>query len=887
MRLFFGAPGSGKTTRILDEIRPRLRSGRGFLLVVPTSTMAEHVANLLAREGLPVRPSSVRTMAAFAQTVSPGAAPASPQVLSLLITRILAARKPRAFAPLLDRPGLAPALRDAIEDLANAGCDSLQWAGLRRLGVHRGDITDALGLVYEDLEKELQQRDLRLRPAQLEAAASELRKQHGLDVEDVYLDGFFSFTPAELELLKALNARARVTVALPEWPGAAASRTALLQMGAHEERLQVIRRQPATTLTAAPDARREAEEIALRILDLHADGRAFREMAVVLRSRAPYAPLLETTFERFGIPVRSYFATPLETHPVVRFFSQLVEALLSDWELERTAEALLMPVARSSVCAAAPRFEYAVGEALPGKGLDKLQTIAASFDGAGPLLEAIDALRGLDSAWREPAAPAEWASRLASLVSLVAPPRPNSAVVPAELRVYRARAEALQMFQTTLDVVASLLPPEPLSLESFYLSAVPALAAADLRVGDHRRETVHLLDVFEARQWELPVVFVCGLLEGDFPRHPSPDPLIGEECRIRLRQSGVPVSSRAEREQTDRFLLTFAQTRATDRLYLSWPVDDGKGAPTLRSFALDDLGLTRVEARRASIVPSAPVNPAPFGPLRDEQLLAWLTAVHPQQSVTALDDFLQCPFRYFAGKTLELKEAPKRPAERLDFAAVGSLVHRSIAEWHTGHEEMPSVFERNWERTLRRLRIPPSYRIEIQHSHLLQELCDYASAFQCDPAWTVHMERPVTLEVEGVTVNGRADRVDINAASECRAFDFKYSTKSGIERKTKEAGEMRSVQGGIYMAALREAGLKPLSFTYIGLRGGLREKTVAGGPEVESHIEEALRTAGQAILQIYQGEIAVRPADVAKCEWCAFRDTCRVTGLPAALAAEA
>ena len=44
----------------------------------------------------------------------------------------------------------------------------------------------------------------------------------------------------------------------------------------------------------------------------------------------------------------------------------------------------------------------------------------------------------------------------------------------------------------------------------------------------------------EARQWELTAVFLCGLLEGEFPRRVTADPILGDDVRFKLKQGDYP-----------------------------------------------------------------------------------------------------------------------------------------------------------------------------------------------------------------------------------------------------------------------------------------------------------------------------------------------------------
>ena len=168
-----------------------------------------------------------------------------------------------------------------------------------------------LGAVFAEAETRLAASGLALRGRRLRAAAGKLRAGEGAPPAETIFDGFFTLGPAEVDLIQALAERGSVTVTLPSLDAR------LVRAGFEVERLESVRRSPERKLFAAATAEREVEEIARRILEQAAQGRPFREMGVVLRSRQPYGPLIETTFRRFGIPVRGYFLDPLGSHPAV------------------------------------------------------------------------------------------------------------------------------------------------------------------------------------------------------------------------------------------------------------------------------------------------------------------------------------------------------------------------------------------------------------------------------------------------------------------------------------------------------------------------------------------------------------------------------------------
>ena len=110
---------------------------------------------------------------------------------------------------------------------------------------------------------------------------------------------------------------------------------------------------------------------------------------------------------------------------------------------------------------------------------------------------------------------------------------------------------------------------------SEYLAKLDAvLRLTALRIPDQRRNVVQVLSVYEARQWELPVVFVCGMVEKQFPRYHTQNLFFPDAQRHRLAERGWRLRTTADRNREERFLFELAITRATEQLYFTYPTRD-------------------------------------------------------------------------------------------------------------------------------------------------------------------------------------------------------------------------------------------------------------------------------------------------------------------------
>jgi ATP-dependent helicase/DNAse subunit B len=884
MKLLIGPPGSGKTTHILDAVRSRLARGDDrFRLVVPTATMAEHLRNMLAREGLLVRVSRIVTLSRLISSLLPGRKTASGPELEFIVQESLARLRPRSFASTMDTPGLPAALASAIEELAGAGCGPDTWSAMGSMKVWTSPMMADLGRVYADVDADLEQRQLILGPRLHAEAAAAIAGGDLSDCDSLYFDGFYTLSPAEIAFIRSAARHVSLTLTLPEWPGAADVRQSLLASGCAEQRCHKIRPEPRIEVSPAATVHREAEEIARRILALNEQGTAMGEIGVIVRSSGPFSSLLESTLARFGIPVRSYLAQSLASHPVAVWIARLADAVRADWEHGAALDVLRNPAFRAGLSPAIEDFTAKVIEAMPASGIDRLQAIASALPGAEAIQQTLATLSATGDWAQKALAPVEWAEAIKDQLALAAPPDGTS---PEAVRISRARAAAITSVAASLDETAAFLGNAAIGFEAFWSHAARVIQSASLRPTSTRRDAVALMDAYEARQWELPVVFVAGLLEGEFPRRPRIEPILPNDLRIRANQSGIALRTRDDREQEERFLFSLALSRATRLTVLSYPRFDATGEETLRSFVLESL--------QAAPVPPVPVRirasrPAPIPPppvLLSNDAIRAVRVIHETHSGTALESFLSCPFVFFARNTLALEDPPAQPPDRLDMRETGSLVHAVIAEWHKlGRGPIDAVFDSHWKRLVARLRVPEGYHSEFERLRALRALRHYAANPQVGEGFLAAFEEKVRIKLpSGETVKGRIDRTDSDSEGNCRVIDFKYSRSGKLARlkALDDAGAL--LQLGIYMAALRDRGLNPVAAAYVPLRSAENWKFKENAEEM---IQIAIGRADSAATRILSGEIAPSPAIDDVCEYCEMSNACRIVEIRRGLAGAA
>jgi ATP-dependent helicase/DNAse subunit B len=882
MKLLTGLAGSGKTSRIMEQFRDGLRRrDSGVRLLTPTATLAQHLQNQMARDGFVLRPGLIQTLSRFVDSFAADMPQVSQPLLYLIVEEAASRVNRPEFARVVRLPGFCAALARTMEELSSAGCDAERLAGSMARKGGPAPLGDAFLAVYREVDSELRRRGLATRSQRLLHAAERIARDGHPAIHTIWLDGFYALPDPELAVIGAMCRHADVTLTLPAAAITEPTRERLLAMGFVEQACTWQGTPPRIELCATPSIEREADEIARRILEQVAAGRPFRDMGVIVRSPELYEPILRATLDRFGIPARFYFDADLSRHALVRYLAGIVEAMLGGWD---HAEALA--AIRLAPGIACDEFDFAVREKMPGRGLAALRRIAADAatrrhgDAATDVLELLGLIEKLE-AWRTISmAPADWARRLQGLREFYTPgqPEPGSYETAA---IARGQAAVLELFDGAMEDAARALGDRPVPLPEFWRAAKSVLRLTPLRVDDGRRNVVHVLGAHEARQWRLPVVFVCGLVEKQFPKFHSQDPFFPEAARTQLKQAGIRLRTAADFEAEERFLFDWAVTRATESLTLSYPQCDARGQQNLPSLYLDGVA---AESPWKAVLPQPGGQSCvtrPPAAIASPDLLENLALRHQAFGPRALESYLQCPFQFFGRYTLHLHAAPARPDKRLDFLTQGIVVHAVLAAIHIDSRPLEETFDAVFARVCEERHVPPGYRTEACRQRMLADL----RALVEDPGWMqgyeIRTEQKFRYNLSpNVEISGRIDRMDVTPNGGAYVIDYKYS---GAQNTKNLGGNENLLQPQLYLLALeRVFELRPEGMSYWGFKGDVK-RTPWVPFEPARAIETVLRIAGE----VRAGRVEPIPADQEKCRFCDYRDVCRFEVAAPALTEEA
>ena len=849
--------------------------------------MARHVRHEVARRRGICPADSVQTVASLVEELTPNLEEPSPAVDRWLLDEALR----RAARPELERlaeaPGLRSELAETIRALLGSG-RSQAFANIATTPLERA--VAAVTAAYQDL---LASCGLTASAERVFRAAENAAAGASWRATALVFDGFFFLSPGEQALVAALagqECELLVTLPAPPDPG---------EFEGFEWRVlaEARRPQPQPEIVRARNVQREVEEVARQILEAN---RPLGEIGVVLRSPQVYASLLQATFERFGLPFRMRRPAPLAERPEVRCLRELLAAAAESFPAEATLEALRRPCSRVGRLPELERWDSAVRAALPGEGLPFLREEAPE-----PVAQELDRIAEIAAWVEEPASAGEWARRFRRLRSRLAPPDAPDGLAPERLLELRRHGETLRAFDAACDEAARLLELRGAAAASFD-DAVRALDAAleDAVVDapDDRRDVIQVLSAYEARQWELPVVFVCGLVEGRFPQRPAENPFFSDQDLKHLRRQGLPLRTAADRAREEELLFEIAASRATERLVLTYPEEDALGAPQLRSFLLPPIVEDEAQARSTRPAEPSPTAVQASPAIVDWALLEHVRQAHAQVSPSSLQDFLQCPYMFFAKRTLRLEQPPERPADRLNPLLRGIIVHSAVSAWSRDRRAPISpLLEEIFDDTLRQQRIPPSFATAIVLAAMTADLERFAASMRGLPRpagleqeFERQVEFAIELDEDEVRVGGRIDRFD-RLGSWAVVIDYKNSNPNRLKSLLKELEGGRGVQLPLYLRGLeRSRGLRPGGMIYWALRkdcqaggwvaeeSGLAESfpqsvEVWSPSQIDATLDQTQAQARRAIDGIRRGDIRVEPYSTEPCNrFCEYRDLCRI-----------
>lgn len=689
-------------------------------------------------------------------------------------------------------------------------------------------------------------------------------------------------------------------------------------------------------------ARDREEEVAAfarwaRATSRAGDAPMLDRMALVVRQRLPYVYLATDVFRSAGIPCQMVDALPLAAEPYAAALD-LVFSFVSANFARVPSIALLR----------SPHFRF------PARGTDSLRAgdVAAldrELSEAGYLGD-LETLERLVQSWQSDGSRAPEGARRAGVVLYevareLAPLRSSAAVamhldrllafltahdrLPGpdpdredvlRARQLRARAAVHVLLRALRDAYVRFdgTIAEFDEIAAMVRRGIEAHTFAP-RSGD---SGVHLVDTESARFGEFDFVQLAGLVDGEWPDRPRRNIFYSPAI---LRDLGWPADAdRVEGARASFVDLLRLPSKQLVASTFSLELDSIVGPSTLVDEI--DKALDRVEAglqtrpytvgaSRVFEYEALGLDPINTAALRDgarawaerrlqtpgDPALRGRTAGHVAKaySVSALERYQDCPFKFFASDVLKLDELPEdEPA--LSPRARGRFIHevfqRFFQQWDARGggtitsdrmDEARAVFSEAAEPVLGRL---PEADAALERTRLFGSaisvgIVDVVLGLEAARPVEV-IERWLEYRLEGefslgaaggrrIPLKGVADRIDLLADRRLRVIDY----KSGYAPQPR-----RALQVPVYalcaqerLAQQRGGDWTVDEATYVAFSGkrSLVPVIKAGKADQDEVLTDARTRLLDIIEGIERGEFPPRPHEPRICTYCAYPSVCR------------
>lgn len=737
---------------------------------------------------------------------------------------------------------------------------------------------------------------------------AEINKSDFFDGASVWLDSFSGFTAVEMKALEAICRKAAccsITLCadpadadnpvfepsnntftelkellgagkveylteIHRWDNGAASLAAL------EEQLAADKDLPKDSMPEldafmhrAGNEYDEVQAVACEICRLRVEeGYSFEDVGIVAPDIADYSLQLETIFADFGIPLFIDKASPLINEPFARLVVSALELALDGFSYEPLSAWLKNP------CSPVPleealKIEKLLRETAPSKSAR--QRLISGY-------KACKALTGFAAAFDSLKGEKALVAQVRDIVSALLNAKPAG-----DYAGYAEESERVtKIISELFDEMAVITGSEDGGEEDVRL--LLELLRSDLlgrSLGKIPATTSQVVagDIRRTRKPDLKALFILGATREKFPYPGASSTLLSKYERKAAPDLPLKLAEE-ERMAFDKYLTYIALTRASQRLYVSLPE-----GPLPAEFAvqLETAGAKKYGDSQALYLPEAVLERKAAdmystGQLSAEPLAALGETSAPvrgtnytnkvntgsedvagfhkgdsQLSVSRLQDYAQCPFKFFANSILGLRAekacefsalvqgvanhgvidiisqrliADGKGFEDVSEKEICAMLDDAFSEYLAADKTLKALSEADEHGAL----VVSSFKEILRNLLLSLRLMALDVSFKLDKSeYEFGEDNPLVLYKDSertITLHGKIDRIDKGVKGEVEysvCYDYKYSEHK-VEKNAILYGW--DIQLPLYVKALQHAGLNPVGFFYQASKKGSSEKLV-------------------------------------------------------------
>jgi probable DNA repair protein len=377
--------------------------------------------------------------------------------------------------------------------------------------------------------------------------------------------------------------------------------------------------------------------------------------------------------------------------------------------------------------------------------------------------------------------PSAWAKAISEALTAIG--------FPGERGLDSAEFQALAKWH---EVVADFAALDRVLPRTGYTDAVSRLRrmAADVLFQPETPDVpIQVLGEFEATGMEFDHLWIMGLSDETWPRAPRPNPFLPAELQ---RAAGVPQGSAAGMLELAR-RLTGEWLSCPGEAVLSYPLHEDdrefKPSPLIMAVPEGELALPEYASYRGAVHDLRKIERH-----EDARAPAFAAAAAVGGGTAVIRDQAACPFRAFARHRVGA-ESLDAPHAGLDAMERGTLVHRVLAQaWAQlktksaldaiADADLDALLARAAEDAVARIRrerpaVLSGRFAGIERRRLARLARDWLEQEKQRGGFTVlATEDKRRIEIGGLTLNARLDRVDETADGRCIVIDYKTGKAS-------------------------------------------------------------------------------------------------------------
>lgn len=638
LNLILGGAGCGKSYEMANRIEAALKDGKDVLVIIPDQFSAEFDRSLYERLGMKlfnrVNILSFSRMAKdiFIKQGGLKGRYADDVVKNVMMFRTLTELSEREGLCFYDRQAKSPAFIDSgldiVKELTVSGISPEQLTECaERLDESVRDKAADIALIYSEYCRMLEKNGYKDNEGDISEAACRAARHGYFSGKTVFIDAFKSFTADELAMLDAMIADGEsVTVCLTTADIEIKKYSVFDTVNSTVQRLKtsaakygkkintVMLDTPyrfknpelaffsenilrhvrgryggecgAIKIYRSDDGYGEGDFVCSEISRLvREEGYKYGDIAVLARQKEQYSSVMESCFERYGIPFytdESYTAA----HKSLFIFVKTAIAIAAD---ENASTEDWLRYMKTGMLGLTEEEISAVEDCCYKWNIDGKMWSEPFMQGAEFDAERVrERISGPIFKMRRSCANANGRQICEALLTLFEDtgiygniknmyenPRTEDAAALAALREIK---QLWELLCGLLETFAKVLADTPLNLESFGNMFSAAVRRLKLSSPPQTLDCVRFMAAHTARLSDTKAVFVIGANEGVFPYAAKQEGLLSDRNRLALENAGISLSGSAgDKLSEERFVAYSALSAASERLYITYALTDVSG----------------------------------------------------------------------------------------------------------------------------------------------------------------------------------------------------------------------------------------------------------------------------------------------------------------------